>query len=381
MKLINKVSEINPDKIVSNLRVIRNHLAEGTEVIGVVKANAYGHGLAHISKLLISNDIKMLAVNDMCEGELLRHSGIQEDILILNNTPLSLSKKIITLGLTQSISDRNGLISISKTAKSLKKIVKVHLNINTGLNRAGMNPTIQTVSDIITVSKNPWIHIEGIYTHIANNDHYFFTKTQLKKFNTFVSVLKDRSITFPKRHVYSSGGIFNFRQTQDNAVRPGAALYGLQSGSFYNKNLKPALSVYTFVRHLSKVGSNQFIGYDHKFITSRVSVIATLPIGFGDGYPRSLSNNGVVLINGHRAPVVGNICLNNFMVDVTDIPNVKIGDKAVLLGEQGKESIYAEEIANKCGTINTEIVHNLATNSKLIYKQQSINEPILTEIN
>jgi alanine racemase len=363
-----KTSIINVENLKWNLDVIRKNLPPNTEIMGVVKANAYGHGLVPFSKALINNKVNKLAVDNLSEGKILRDHNIKQDILILSYTPIEFIDEVINYNLIQSISNINDIYKIRDRAKKLQKEARVHINLNTGLNRDGITPDLQSIKNIMNISEDPWIKIEGIYTHLANRDDEIYTRMQIDKFNEFIGYLKKRNVKIDNFHVYSSSSIFRSNLYHYNIVRIGAALYGLQSGFSFNELLRPVMSVHTTITNLIEVDKNQTIGYSKGFVTNKKSLIATVPIGFGDGYPRGLSNKSYVLVNGYKAPIVGNICLNNFMIDVTGIRNVKIGNKVTLIGEQNDVYITADELAEKVGTINTEIIHNLGLNSYRICK-------------
>lgn len=359
--------EISQKTLIHNLREFRKRVEKKVKIMAVVKANAYGHGILQVSKIVSRNGADWLGVNSLEEGLVLRQEGIKLPILVLGYVPAEGIGKAIKSDLSFVVYHKEIIKRASFEAEKLNKQAKVHLKVETGTNRQGIDPRqIVPIAQFCQKQKN--IFLEGIYTHFANIEDTqdpSFAIEQLEKFKKASAWLKKANIKIPIKHTACSAATILFKQTYFDLVRIGIGLYGLWSSSETkisakeNKiklTLKPVLTWKTKVVQIKKVKKGETVGYGRTFKTSRESLIAILPVGYWDGYDRKLSNSGRVLIHGQFAPVIGRVCMNMIMVDVTDIPKVKVEDEVVLLGKQGKNEIPAEELAQKAGTINYEVV-------------------------
>jgi len=353
--------EIDLGAIAHNYGEIKNKVGPHVKIMGIVKADAYGHGILRVSETLIKNGIDYLGVATLDEGlEVRQHFDIP--IIILGFVPYNQIESAIKNNITQTIYSIACAEAISKVAKSLSKKAKVHIKIDTGMNRLGFSPC--DIEDISKIKRLDNLDIEGIFTHFscADSDKEY-TKRQFELFCDVSSKLKN-IFEIKYLHCCNSAGIANFTNMYLNMVRPGISLYGLSNTK--SSFLKPAMFFKSQIVHLKSIPVNSKISYNGSFITKRDSIIATIPVGYADGYPRKLSNNINVLINGMLVPVVGRICMDYFLVDVTDI-NIKLFDEVVLFGCQGQKEISVNELADKTDTINYEIICSIGKRVPRIY--------------
>jgi len=299
------------------------------------------------------------------EGIELRLAGIKKDILILGSTyPFSNFSEVIKYELTPTIASISGLESFNNFAKFKNKKLPFHLKIDTGMARLGISPkTFVSLIEKIKNLKN--IYIDGIYSHLAcaaENEN--FTEKQIREFEKLSREIPARFI-----HIAASASIIRYKSSHFNLVRPGLLIYGLLPSEFSDSviQVQPALSLKTKIVYLKTVAKNTSISYCRTFITKRISKIATVPIGYADGFLRCNSNNAKVLVHGKKASVVGRVCMDMTMLDVTDIKNVIVGDEVVIIGSQGKEKISAENVAKRCNTINYEIVTSISKRVPRVY--------------
>ncbi|HHV96983.1 MAG TPA: alanine racemase [Clostridiaceae bacterium] len=361
-KLNRAWAEINLDNIAHNVREVKRIVNNRTAILGVVKADAYGHGAIEIAKTLVENGVTHLAVSMLDEAIQLRLHGVKVPILILSYTDPVRAEEIIKYNVTQTVFSHDLAKALSDVAVRMGRKVKIHIKIDTGMTRVGFMPGFNAVKDVVKISELPGIIIEGLFTHFASadEDDKTYTYIQFERFMSIVSELQRIGIHIPIKHVANSAAIINFPEMHMNMVRPGIILYGLYPSNNMDKSkisLKPAMSLKANVILVKDVEPDTPISYGRLFTTRRYSKIATLPIGYADGYSRLLTGKARVLINGEYAPVVGAICMDQCMVDVTDLKSeVKVGDEVVLFGKQGDKEIKVEEIASLMGTINYEIV-------------------------
>ena len=364
--------EIDLDSIAYNIHQIRKKVGNKTKIMAVMKANAYGHGAVEVAKVAIDAGAQWLAVALVEEAIQLREAGIQSPILILGSTPPDQVHEVIKYNLSQTVCSRELIETLSNEAQSWNQTAKVHIKVDTGLGRLGIFP--EEVAAFVKESTClEGIEIEGIFTHfsVADEDKAF-TELQIKKFKEVISNLEREKIHIPLKHAANSAAVVGFASSYFNLVRPGIILYGLYPSPEMNRTipLKPAMSFKTKITYLKRVPAGYSLSYDRTFTTERKSLIAILPVGYADGYPRALSNKGEVLIKGKRAPVVGMICMDMTLVDVTHIPDVKIGDEVVLFGKQNGAQISADEIASKSDLINYEILCGISKRVPRIYKRR-----------
>ena len=353
-------AEIDLDAIAYNMKNIKN-LVKDKEVIAVVKADCYGHGALDLVPTLLENGASRLAVAVLTEGIELRNNNINAPLMILGYTPLYLGEELIKYDLEQTIYDLEYAKKLSAIGLSLNKKAKIHIAIDTGMGRIGFLPNEKSVKDVCEIYSLKGLDVLGIFTHFSTSDEEDkeYTYEQFKKFTDFTSKLSDLGIEIPLKHVSNSGAIMDMPETYLDAVRAGIILYGYYPSNEVDKNnlsLKPALTLKASITRVQEMDKDMYISYGKTFKTERKSLIATLPIGYADGYSRLLAKGAKVILNGKFAPIVGRICMDQCMIDVTDIEDVKVGDEVILLGEQGNLKFNADDIAEIMGTINYEIL-------------------------
>ena len=366
------IAQIDVNAIIHNYRQIRNSLPSYIKIMSIVKADGYGHGAVEIAQILQKEAVDYLAVAIAAEGGELREAGITTPILVLGYTPAADIPILIENDLTQTIFSYEMAKYISYEASKLGKRIKIHIKVDTGMGRIGFLPHPTSIEEIMDINQLPNIEIEGIFTHFASADEgdKTYTKEQSSIFHGFLKELQQVGIEFPIIHAANSAGIIMHKNTHLSMVRLGIALYGhypSEEAATYGLDIIPAMSLKTQVVHIKEVPKGQSIGYNRMYTTTKKTKIATIPIGYADGYARGLSNKGRVLIRGEYATVVGNICMDQFMVDVTHINYVDVGDEVVIFGKQSGKEIAVEEIADLLGTINYEIICMIGKRIPRIY--------------
>lgn len=354
-------AEIDLDNLAHNIKEVRKNTKEDAMVTAVVKANGYGHGSVDIARTFLENGADRLAVAILTEGIEMRQAGIKEPLLILGYTPPTQYGKLFEYDLIQTIYNYEEAKILSNMAVELEKTVKIHIKIDSGMGRIGFLPNEKSIEDIVKISKLPNINIEGIYTHFAKADEKdkAYTKEQYKRFGEVLKALEENKVEIPIKHVSNSATIIDLPDFNLNMVRAGVMMYGLYPSNEVNKEsikLKPAMTLKARISNLKTVDKGVGISYGQVFKTEKESKIATLPLGYADGFTRMLSGKAEVFINGQRADVVGNICMDQCMVDVSHIEDVKLGDEVIIFGHGKEEYPHVNEIAEKIGTINYEIV-------------------------
>jgi len=331
-----------------------------------VKANAYGHGIVEVSKHLESIKTDYLAVAFISEGVTLRKNGIKTPILVLS--AIDDIENAIRYNLTLTVYSEKLIPLIEKTCKLMKKRIKIHLDVDTGMGRIGLQPD-RVLPAVKKILLSEHLIFEGIYTHFASSEDLKdpYTERQLLLFNRILQQLKYLRLTPPLIHTANSGAILNYPLSFFNMVRPGIMLYGYPPCKTELK-LDPVLSLHSCIFFLKKINLRTGIGYGHTYTAKPGELIATIPIGYGDGYNRLLSGKGKVIIKGKFAPIAGRISMDQITVNVTKIPNVKEKDPVTLIGTEGKIKITAEDIAKSIGTIPYEVLCNLNSRITRIYE-------------
>lgn len=364
-------AEINLDTIATNTKNIKKLIGD-KELIAIVKADCYGHGAVDVVPTLLDNGASRLAVAMLTEAIELRENNINAPIVILGYTPLYLGEELINYDIEQTVYDLDYAKELSKIALSLNKKAKIHIAIDTGMGRIGFLPGDDTVKTINEVYNLEGLEVIGIYSHFSTSDEKdkTYANEQLFKFKKVMADLKALGIEIPLKHISNSGAIIDMPETYLNGVRPGIILYGYYpSKEVSNDNLsvKPALTLKAKVAHVKELHKDMYISYGKTFKTNKKTIVATLPIGYGDGYPRALSENAKVIVNGKFASILGRICMDQCMIDVTDIENVKTGDEVIILGEEGDLKFNADDMAEALGTINYEILCRIKSRIPRVY--------------
>lgn len=353
---------VDLDAVRNNIEEMASKLTEGTKIIGVIKADGYGHGAVPIAKELETvNAIHGFAVATEEEAVILRMAGIKKSILVLGYAFPGSYREMLEKEIRVTVFRHDTLEQLSQAAAETGRKAKIHIKVDTGMARIGVRPGEEGMELVRAALETPGIEVEGIFTHFARADEKdkSAAENQLSLFKDFVKKIKEETgFRIPICHCANSAALIELRDGDMDAVRAGIALYGLWPSGEVSKAvmaLKPAMELKSQVIFVKEVEAGAEIGYGGTFTAPRKMKIATVPVGYGDGYPRGLSNKGYVLVHGERAPIVGRICMDQFMIDVTRIPNVKEGDWATLIGREGEGQITMEELGELSGRFNYEL--------------------------
>lgn len=363
--------QVDLDAIRRNLTGIRNGLKKGTLLCPVVKADAYGHGAGPVAAA-VEDLADYFAVATIEEAILLREQGIQKPIFLMGFTSPKRFEELFRYRVFPNIYKWEDASRLSSLAESRKETLPIHISVDTGMNRLGFPLREESGETIVRIFSLPGLEPEGIFTHFVSADSADKTLAlrQIERFNRFTADLEDRGLTFRLKHMAASAGTVDCPSAEFQMVRTGIITYGVLPSDEVDRArfcLEPALSLKSTIVYLKTVPKGETISYGATYTTSREERIATIPVGYGDGYFRSLSNKGCVLIRGKRAPIVGRICMDQFMADVTDIPGVREGDEVTLIGRDGAETISAEEMAAAAGTIPYENLCDLGKRIPRVY--------------
>ncbi len=371
--------QIDLDAIGANIKKIKEKC--GVKFMAIVKADAYGHGAVEIARFT-ENECDFFGVACIDEALELRFAGIEKPILILGATPKSRFEDAIKNGVRISIFDYEGALEFSKKAMELGVNAPFHFALDTGMNRIGFKPTEESANICRDISLLPSIYPEGLFSHFATADSEDLTKTNIQKnkYFSFVSMLEDRGVNIPIKHLNNSAGILDFNEHLD-LVRSGIITYGLYPSDEVVRtisDLTPAMRWESYISFLKEIDEGEEISYGGTFTTTRKTRVATVPVGYADGYPRCLSGKFYVLINGKKAPILGRICMDQLMVDVTDIPDAIKGNKVTLFGRDKDALISVEEIAEAADSFNYEFICGISRRvARIYYKggkpQKSVN--------
>lgn len=343
-------AKVDLNAVCHNIDLIKSSLDKDAKLMVIIKADAYGHGAVAIAEA-INDKVDAYGVAIIEEAIELRKAGIKKPILILGYTPIQAFSLLVANDITQTVFQYQAAKALSLEARKQNKKAKIHIKIDTGMNRIGLPDNTESINEIKKIANLSNLKIEGIFTHYAKADESDKTSTykQFKRFMDFIKELEKEGINIPIKHASNSAGIIDFDESDLNMVRCGIATYGIfPSEDLNNKdiNLHSAMTLESHIVFLKEVGSGEGVSYGSTFITERKTRIATIPVGYADGYSINLSNKGHVIIHGQYAPIIGRICMDQFMVDVTDIENVRQGDKVTLLGSDGQVSISVEELSS-----------------------------------
>lgn len=364
--------EINFENLAYNVERIKSLLEPNCEIMGVVKSNAYGHGAVEIAKFLINEcGISQLALATLCEGIELRNAGINVPLLVFGVIPNLQLEQAVNYDLTIALFRIDTAKNLSEIAKKLDKNAKVHIKIESGLGRIGVRPGEELQELINTIKELSGLDIEGAFTHFSESGAIdkSYTFEQLSKFQDGIRQLQDNDIKPKYLHCANTQAILEVPESHSNLVRAGKAIYGYHGmdHEFSKINLRPILQWKTTIGHIKYVFPGESLGYSRTYTADSKRKIATLPFGFGDGYSSLLSNKGHVIIKGKKAPVVGRICMDQCLVDVTDIEDVGVGDIVTILGVDGKEKIGVMDLSKLTGLQPTEIVSSIGRRVERTY--------------
>jgi alanine racemase len=353
-------AEINLDNLAHNMREVRRITNKNSKITAVIKADGYGHGAVAIAETLLENGADRFAVAILSEAIQLKTFFPNIETMILGYTPVNLAKKVIEYNIIQTIYTLEQAKEFSKIALSLDKEIVVHIKLDTGMNRLGMVFNDETIEIILEMSKLKGLIIEGIFTHFAAADEIDkeYTKQQVKKYQYIVDNLEQRGLNIPIKHVSNSAAIIDLPEFNFDMVRAGIMLYGLYPSKDVNHEivkLKEVMCLKAKISQVKKLESGSGVSYGLKYKCDKESLVATLPIGYADGYTRMLTGKAKVFVNGSIVPVIGNICMDQCIIDVTGL-DVKMGDEVVLFGGNDSNGISIDSISESLNTINYEIV-------------------------
>jgi alanine racemase len=365
-------AEINLDHLIHNMREIRKLSGIESQVMAVIKADGYGHGATKIAQILLDNGADTLAVAVLDEAIELRQAGFKVPIFILGYTQPERAEEVVEYELEQSVYSLEVAKALSQAATAQNKTALVHIKIDTGMGRIGLQADKDAIEIIKEIYKLPNLKIKGIFTHFAAADEINknYTHMQFDKFNWICTKLEEQGINIEIKHCGNSATIIDLPDMHLNMVRAGIMLYGLAPSEdvmLSKLELKEVMSLKVSITHVKEIEVGQSVSYGRKFIADKKTKIASLPIGYADGYTRLLSGKAEALVKGQRVPLIGRICMDQCMIDITGIEDVKVGDEVVLFGQQGDNFISIDEVAKKLGTINYEIVCMISRRIPRVY--------------
>lgn len=374
MKTYSRVyAKIDLDAIAYNMEQMKQNIRPETKVMAVIKADGYGHGAVQIAEMMERwNYIWGFAVATLDEAVVLRTEGIQKPILVLGCVFPDQYMEMLKHEIRMNIYTEEMAESISRMAAREGKTAYMHIKLDTGMSRLGFGINEQSAETIKRISKMPNVNMEGIFTHFTKADEKdkSFTKKQIQEFVWMAERLKEKNVRFTYEHCSNSAGIIDVPEANFDIVRAGISTYGLYPSEEVDKTnvkLKPALALKSHVAFVKEIERGTPVSYGGTFVAKEKMKIATIPVGYADGYPRSLSNKGYVLIRGKKAPILGRVCMDQFMVDVTQIEGVSFGDKVTMIGKDGNEILPVEVLSELSGRFNYEFVCDLGKRIPRVY--------------
>lgn len=356
--------EIDKPQLIRNIRAVQAHVGN-SGIIGVVKGNAYGHGVEIVSRSYLECGVEVLGVATLDEAKELRDLGFQCSILMLGLVSDDLISEALNLGVIPLVSTYSCAEKASSVAVRKAMTVELMIAVDTGMGRIGFAPNVDSAKELVRISKLPNLRIRGLFTHFSSADieDLGFTLLQKERFDFFYKLLEDYGIAPPIRTAANSPSILRLPEANYEEVRPGTIIWGSYPAVVTNHEelrVNPVMSVKCKVIYVKTVPKGTPISYGRKFVTQRESVIATLPMGYADGFTQTLLGKSRVLIHNQFAPTLGTLCMDQVMIDVTDIPNVTIGDEAVILGKQGDKQIKIEELVEASGVCSGELFYGFS---------------------
>ena len=369
-------AEVDLDAIWENMVHMKENIAENTKILAVIKTDGYGHGGVPIAKMLEQLDFMFgYAAATYEEAHVLREAGVKKPILILGYTFPYCYEELIREEIRPAVYRRDTVEELATAAAKVGKKAKVHIKVDTGMGRIGITPDEEGLEFVRFLMEHPELEVEGIFTHFAKSDEADKTSAnhQLELFQNFIDKIQtELGITIPVKHCSNSAAILEMPQANMDMVRAGITTYGLYPSEEVSKDIVPlraAMSLYSHIVYCKTIHAGQSVSYGGLFTATKDTRVATIPVGYGDGYPRSLSGKGYVLIHGKKAPILGRVCMDQFMVDISEIPEAMEGDKVTLLGMDGTERITAEELGELSGRFNYEFVCDLGKRIPRVYIQ------------
>lgn len=369
-------AEVDLDAIWENMVHMKENIAENTKILAVIKTDGYGHGGVPIAKMLEQLDFMFgYAAATYEEAHVLREAGVKKPILILGYTFPYCYEELIREEIRPAVYRRDTVEELVAAAAKVGQKAKVHIKVDTGMGRIGITPDEEGLEFVRFLMGHPELEVEGIFTHFAKSDEEDKTSAyhQLALFQNFIDRIQtELGLTIPVKHCSNSAAILEMPQANMDMVRAGITTYGLYPSEEVSKDIVPlraAMSLYSHIVYCKTIHAGQSVSYGGLFTAQKDTRVATIPVGYGDGYPRSLSGKGYVLIRGKKAPILGRVCMDQFMVDISEIPEAMDGDKVTLLGMDGTERITAEELGELSGRFNYEFVCDLGKRIPRVYRQ------------
>lgn len=369
-------AEVDLDAIWENMVHMKENIAEKTKILAVIKTDGYGHGGVPIAKMLEQLDFMFgYAAATYEEAHVLREAGVKKPILILGYTFPYCYEELIREEIRPAVYRRDTVEELVAAAAKVGQKAKVHIKVDTGMGRIGITPDEEGLEFVRFLMGHPELEVEGIFTHFAKSDEEDKTSAyhQLALFQNFIDRIQtELGLTIPVKHCSNSAAILEMPQANMDMVRAGITTYGLYPSEEVSKDIVPlraAMSLYSHIVYCKTIHAGQSVSYGGLFTAQKDTRVATIPVGYGDGYPRSLSGKGYVLVRGKKAPILGRVCMDQFMVDISEIPGVMEGDKVTLLGVDGTERITAEELGELSGRFNYEFVCDLGKRIPRVYRQ------------
>ncbi len=366
-------AEIDLDAVAYNMESMKKNLAPGAGMIGVVKTDGYGHGAVPVAKT-IAPYVEGYAVATIDEARILQRHGIAKPILILGVTHPSRYGELVEYEIRPAIFTMEQAEALSAEAVSRGKTARIHLAVDTGMSRIGMRPDEASADLAVAISRLPGICVEGMFTHFARADETdkASAREQMKKYMDFTEMLRKRGLEIPVKHISNSAGIIDLKEAHLDMARAGISIYGIYPSDEVDKErvpLKPVMSLRSYITYVKEIRPGEAVSYGGTYVADRPVKVATIPVGYGDGYPRNLSGKGRVLIGGKSAPILGRVCMDQFMVDVTDIPEADVWTEVTLLGESrpAADRITVDEIAATGGGFTYEIVCDIGKRVPRVY--------------
>ena len=354
-------ANIDLSAVMHNMEAMHQNIDPDTKIMAVIKADGYGHGAVPIAKEIEHLDyVYGYAAATVEEGMILRNNGIQKPILILGYIFPDQYEEVIQAEICPSVFTLEMAKELSAAAEKVGKDCRMHFAVDTGMSRIGYQVTEEAADEMAQIAKLPHMIVEGIFTHFAKADEYdkTFTKEQIQKFKKMIAMMEDRGVSIPVKHCSNSAGIVELPDFNMDAVRAGITIYGMYPSDEVKQDiisLKPAMALKSFITYIKEIGPGTEVSYGGTFKAEKTMRIATVSAGYGDGYPRNLSGKGEVLIHGKLAKILGRICMDQFMADLTGIPEAEEGDPVTLVGMDGDQEITMEELANISGGFHYEI--------------------------
>ncbi len=375
MRHMRVYAEIDLDAIRQNALSVRKVVGNNTKIMAVVKADGYGHGAVKSAKA-VEEIVDAYAVATIEEAIELRENKIDKEILILGYILPDYYETALKYDISLTVFTYEMAEELSKCAVSCEKCGKIHIAVDTGMGRIGFFPTEESAEIIKRISTLNGVEIEGLFSHFATADeaNKEYSYSQIKKYNDFCDKLSEKGVEIKTHHICNSAATTELPECLMDMVRMGIIMYGLYPSGEVDKSkicLKRAMSIKSSIVYIKTIKKGESVSYGRRFTAKGDTVVATIPIGYADGYPRQVSGKSRVLINGKYAPVIGNVCMDQMMVDVTEISDAKVGDDVILVGQQGENEVTFEEIAELAGTINYEIICGIGKRVPRIYKQEA----------